>query len=318
MTKKYSPLPENSSAIVIQERVSKREPNPGFELTKKDKAAFRFREPSEPMIQSSKKKVKPRWIEHDSHANKNGKRQLIVLDDGTEYKGEWKQNLRHGEGKHFTAKGMYDGEFKDDEYDGHGCYFIWSQKPNVEGLEGMFILYDGGWKEGKMSGEGKQWTLTGDVYEGNFLKGKRSGKGVMKYANGDIYEGDWENDLRNGNGKLTKVNGDWFEGVYVNDERNGQGQLHLKATERRLEGIWKDDSFAGGSYYDEPLNPKYVLPTDISGTTDGMIPVIDLADPEKVLRETKKRIGYSVEEEPIVNEEPVGDEEEDNTEFQIE
>lgn len=285
-------LPGGVSPKVIQERIAKRKPNPAHHLTKKEYTEFRFRDPKVPITRSSQIKPQPRWQDHDFKANKNGERQLIVLDDGTEYVGGWKKNLRDGFGQHFTAKGVYEGEFVDDLYEGNGIYFIWSDSSNMVGLEGRFVLYHGSWLAGKMSGKGQQYSLEGDRYEGDFLLGKRHGKGVMSYANGFSYDGQWEKDLRHGKGKLIKANGDWFYGEYVDDKRNGYGELHIVATQRRLEGLWKDDEFVGGSYYDEPEVPKYVQETDVSGTTDGMIPTLEIVNPDAILQKTFQRYGY--------------------------
>lgn len=292
-------LPGGVSPKVIQERIAKRKPNPAHHLTKKEYAEFRFRAPKVAITRSSIIKAKPRWQVHDYKANKNGGRQLIVLDDGTEYVGGWKNNLRHGFGQHFTAKGVYEGEFVDDLYEGNGIYFIWNDFPNMDGLEGRFVLYSGGWLAGKMSGKGQQWTLKGDSYDGDFLLGKRDGNGVMNYSDGSKYEGQWEKDLRHGIGKLTKANEDWFQGEYVNDKRNGHGELHLLATQRRLEGMWKDDEFIGGSYYDEPEEPKYVKESDISGTKDGMIPTIEVVGADAILKKTFERYGFG--EDDVAN-----------------
>jgi hypothetical protein len=113
--------------------------------------------------------------------------------------------------------------------------------------------------------------------------------GTMMYMNGDQYTGEWDADERNGNGELTKANGDLFSGVYKNDKRNGPGVLHIVKTKRRLEGIWEDDQFKCGSYFDEQEDPVYVKPTDISGTTDGMIPILELVDPDEVLKEAAEQ-----------------------------
>ena len=277
---------QDVSPKVIQERIMKRKPNPCSFLSSKKYAEFRFGTRN---VKTTKNLI---MRENDMKANKNGRRQLIVLDDGTEYVGDWQQNLRHGYGAHFTAKGVYTGYFVDDMYEGKGTYTLWSDKTNCD-QKGKWIFYDGSWVAGKMEGEGTRYDLNGDTYEGEFYKGKRKGKGTMYYANGDIYIGEWDNDMRNGHGELRKKVGgdeqnpiyDIFEGEYVNDKRNGEGVLHIFETKRRLEGVWLDDYFQGGSYYDEGEDLKYVQPTDISGTTDGLIPTIQLKHPDAVLQD---------------------------------
>jgi hypothetical protein len=268
-----------SSPKVIQERIKKRKPNPSCYLSSKRCAAVRFGERG-----VRKTDVPAPWHVIDRRANKNGQRHLIVLDDGTEYTGDWKTNLRHGRGAHCTVEGVYEGGFVDDLYDGEGQYYLWSDETNC-GRPGTWLLYTGGWREGKYSGTGQKMEQNGDVYEGQFEKGKRCGRGVMHYKNNDTYDGEWSNDMRNGDGELTKANGDVFTGRYENDKRNGPGELHIVKTKRKLVGLWQDDQFKCGSYYDEQEDPVYVKPDDITGTTDGMIPILELKDPEAVLHE---------------------------------
>jgi hypothetical protein len=270
------------SPKVRKERIAKRKPNPQCWLSSKKFAEMRFGQTAARSTDS-----KSKWREYDSKANKNGFRQLIVLDDGTEYVGQWRDNLREGEGKHYTAEGYYDGNFKDDMYDGEGTLFLWNDKTNCE-RKGRWAFYSGNWIRGKMDGKGVRYDLNGDTYDGDFSRGKRKGEGVMYYYNGDIYMGGWDNDLRNGRGELKKVNGDLFIGEYVNDKRNGEGVLHIEASKRRLEGVWVDDYFQGGEYFDEAEDLKYVEPTDISGTTDGLIPQLKLKNPNEVIRKIRE------------------------------
>ncbi|KAH0786722.1 MORN repeat-containing protein 3 [Histomonas meleagridis] len=267
------------SPKVIQERIKKRKPNPSCHLSSKKYALQRF---GNSRNSSARPQTKSQRI--DTLANKNGMRQLIVLDDGTEYIGEWQDNLRHGHGTHCTAEGIYEGEFVDDQYEGQGDYYLWSNETNCE-LEGRWLLYSGEWRRGKKWGSGTQYDKDGNTYQGEYVKGKKSGQGTMFYANDDTYSGEWFNDMRNGKGEMTKVNGDVFTGIYKDDKRNGPGVLHIKKTQRRLEGVWVDDMFKCGSYYDEQENPVYTKPDDISGTTDGMIPVLELKDPDSILQE---------------------------------
>ncbi|OHT01186.1 MORN repeat containing [Tritrichomonas foetus] len=269
---------------VLQDRIKKRKPNPGCYLTSKKFANIRFGERCTRGIT-----VRAKWHDVDDKANKNGMRQLIVLDDGTEYVGEWLNNLRHGTGRHFTAEGYYDGQFVEDLYEGKGEYYLWSEETNCN-QPGVWLLYSGEWLAGKFSGVGVKYEQNKDTYEGEFLKGKRCGQGKMYYANQDLYEGEWENDLRNGHGQLIKANGDRFDGIYKDDKRNGEGELHILATKRRLEGVWVDDMMKCGSYYDEQEDPVYVQPDDITGTTDGMIPKLELQDPEGVLNQVKSTL----------------------------
>ena len=46
------------------------------------------------------------------------------------------------------------------------------------------------------------------VYEGEYKNGKMSGNGKCTFASGDVYEGDWKDGKMNGKGKCTHTNGD--------------------------------------------------------------------------------------------------------------
>ena len=47
-------------------------------------------------------------------------------------------------------------------------------------------VYEGEWKNGKTSGQGKMTLSTGDVYEGGFQNGHISGQGTMTYSDSTI------------------------------------------------------------------------------------------------------------------------------------
>jgi hypothetical protein len=111
----------------------------------------------------------------------------------------------------------------------------------------------------------------------------------MFYAKEDMYDGEWENNMRNGEGELVRANGDVLRGVYRDDKRKGKGVLHILKTKRRLEGIWENDLFKCGSYSDEQENLICTQPTDISVTTDGMIPILELENADEVLAEAEDR-----------------------------
>lgn len=53
----------------------------------------------------------------------------------------------------------YDGEWKNDKYDGFGALYDHGEK------------YTGDFKEGKFHGTGNLYKVNGDIYEGEFLKG---------------------------------------------------------------------------------------------------------------------------------------------------
>lgn len=96
---------------------------------------------------------------------KNGKANgggVGIWPSGSIYRGQWKDNLRHGEG---TFK------WADDE------------------------KYEGEYVEGKREGYGVYHWPSGERYEGNWKNDRRNGEGTLYDKNNNIsYEGEWKND----------------------------------------------------------------------------------------------------------------------------
>jgi len=71
--------------------------------------------------------------------------------------------------------------------------------PHVGWLEGLLdetpegFVYEGGWRDGEMHGEGVASYASGDVYTGAFAEGRPDGAGTMVYATGEEVTGVWEN-----------------------------------------------------------------------------------------------------------------------------
>ena len=95
------------------------------------------------------------------------RRPKVSLEDGSEYEGQWKGDIRDGQGvQTFKSGSIYEGEFKNNKFDGKGV-FTW---------------------------------VEGDKYIGQFKNGKSEGYGIEIFTNGDRYEGEYLNDLFEGQG----------------------------------------------------------------------------------------------------------------------
>ena len=55
-------------------------------------------------------------------------------------------------------------------------------------------FYEGDMKDDVFDGKGKLYINNGDKYEGELKNNLREGKGICYYNNGDKYEGIWNND----------------------------------------------------------------------------------------------------------------------------
>ena len=110
--------------------------------------------------------------------------------------------------------------------------------------------YEGGLKDDKPHGYGKQKYPDGSSYEGDFKDGTRDGEGIYFRKGGGFsllpikYEGMWKNDKRNGQGKGTNIRGEVYIGMWKDDKKNGQGKMTY--SDRRIyEGTWKNGYLVG-------------------------------------------------------------------------
>ncbi|XP_057681848.1 radial spoke head 10 homolog B isoform X1 [Corythoichthys intestinalis] len=116
---------------------------------------------------------------------------------GNIYFGEWKQNLRYGEGtmRWLSLGQLYVGNWHDGVQQGHGTH-VWLMKRTEPGAE----------------------FRPSNQYTGNFFQGYRHGPGIFYYAGGAIYEGGWQDNKKHGKGKVTLKDGYEFEGQFLNDK----------------------------------------------------------------------------------------------------
>jgi hypothetical protein len=90
---------------------------------------------------------------------------------------------------------LYDGLWIDGKRFGNGIQ-TWDHSENIvvsDQIVQIASIYDGEWKDDKFDGSGKLFSIFGWVYEGNFQNGKKHGLGKLIKKNGDIIEGFWEN-----------------------------------------------------------------------------------------------------------------------------
>jgi hypothetical protein len=124
--------------------------------------------------------------------------------------------------------------FEDCRWTGHGV----SKDGNRE------VLYEGSFKDGEYDGFGRETYEGGHTYQGNFKNGMKHGYGVQRYADGQVYEGDFENDDWHGFGRRTHPDGIvYYEGSYQNGVETGEGVL------RRVDGVTYRGTFVGRVFH---------------------------------------------------------------------
>ena len=118
----------------------------------------------------------------------------------------------------------YVGEFKDDVRDGNGVFTEYGMK------------YEGNWKNDKKNGQGLYSAVGGFfVFSGEFKGNKRFGSGQLLLSNGDIYVGEFDDEISNKYRVLAfnDIVTEWFDSGI-----NGQGVM-IYADGRVSLGEWK-------------------------------------------------------------------------------
>ena len=159
--------------------------------------------------------------------NKKGKLDFTIKEIPYTYVGEFSNGIKEGNGNLFSKDNLfnYDGDWKNDKYDGFGALFDHGEK------------YTGDFKEGKFHGIGNLYKVNGDIYEGEFFEGNIK-KGKIAYKNGDIFKGKFE-DGKKSFGIMEYLDGDKYEGYFENELYNGEGIL-MKKDGKEEKGIFKD------------------------------------------------------------------------------
>lgn len=165
-----------------------------------------------------------------------------------DYQGEWKNDLKHGNGTLYSRNGdVYTGGFKDDDMHGKGT------------AEGVGFSLSGKWVNGLK--EGKFYvvytfrnvkavviykndklieTISETVIDENVKFDK------IKYNNGSLYVGEVKNGKPNGIGVLYPKEDDkteWYNGNFINGKLIGKGIFESK--DYRYEGQFKNGKITG-------------------------------------------------------------------------
>lgn len=180
---------------------------------------------------------------------------VAVLKDSTgTYEGEERTSdgKRHGKGKiTFKDGNYYEGDFKDDLFDGRGTLIMKREgskyvgsfsrgKRNGHGTEvfGDGSSYCGEFKDDKLCGQGK--ISKGIVeYEGEWKESKANGKGILRLGEEGRYEGDFRDGFFHGIGTFYFKDGSTYTGQWKKGKKDGHGKQTL--SDSFFEGEFKDD-----------------------------------------------------------------------------
>lgn len=157
-------------------------------------------------------KINPKKPQNNPKKAIQGKT-ILKYGENNYYIGDFKNNLKHGEGYHLTNGLVFIGRFEEDKkVEG----FVMNSKTRK-------VVYEGEWKFNTYHGKGRLSRRNGQFYKGDFFKGKFQGKGTISWPNGDLYEGDFKNGRREGFGKFTFKNGDVYQGEFFGNVFHGNG-----------------------------------------------------------------------------------------------
>ncbi len=191
---------------------------------------------------------------------------------GEKYVGEWKNDMRNGQGTNISGKGpnkgdKYVGEYKDDKKHGQGTYtwvsgdkFVGEWK-NSDYVRGTYTWtsgskYVGEWKQNMKHGQGTYIFGTGpnkgDKYVGEYKDDKKHGQGTYTWAHArsenevaEAYTGEWKDGKRHGQGTQTYFKGPdkgEYTGEWKDDKKHGQG-THIFSYGVIKNGVWKHGNF---------------------------------------------------------------------------
>jgi hypothetical protein len=129
-------------------------------------------------------------------SDQKGEFQQIRLSDDTIYIGNLVHGKKTGKGiiKKITGEIVYEGDFKDDLFEGNGMLYLDEgltftgqfSKGMKHGRGFLFSAdrtykYTGNWEDDLKCGDGTETYPDGSVYIGNFRLGKKDGKGKFLF-----------------------------------------------------------------------------------------------------------------------------------------
>eukprot|EP01041_Mallomonas_annulata_P000411 gene411-745_t len=154
---------------------------------------------------------------------------------------------------------IYEGEFCDERFHGHGIYKY------VDG-----VVYEGQWHCNRRYGHGK---LTGDgwTYDGQFAFDTKKGDGMISFDDGSIYIGEWQLDKYHGKGIFISRLHDVYRGEFQDGEFHGRGEIHYNngstysgeffSGKRHGKGLFRDRTGTEyfGTFIDDVKDGEFIV-----------------------------------------------------------
>lgn len=193
---------------------------------------------------------------------------------GTQYRGEWEDDQKHGYGVQ-TYKGgkqKYEGQWQAGKREGEGVLWLINGKQIRKSYIGL-------WSDGARHGKGTAFYPDGQSYQGEWQKNQRHGEGQMTFKDRSVYSGCWYENEPSGYGHLKKQNGDTYEGFWVKGRREGAGSYFYNSSGKVFIGEWANDQPVAGVYQQAVKNKAE--PGKLPVTTT--IPPIEVENPDKVV-----------------------------------
>ena len=168
---------------------------------------------------------------------KSGKGKIVYTNFNMVYVGLFVNGSREIKGNlsSFDNKYLYDGEWKNDTFEGNGSLVT------PEGVK-----YVGGFKNGLFEGKGYLIDKDGNIYDGNFKNGKKWGEGEYNTNDGTKYIGMFKDDQLNGKGKIIDKDGNiinegnFKDGVFIPKKKKDKDK---KNNDELKDNEDKDDTF---------------------------------------------------------------------------
>ena len=182
-------------------------------------------------------------------------------DGYNEYEGEFKDDKFNGIGTLTSKIGdKYVGEFKNGKYEGQGTLtsqngdkYVGGFKDGKKAGQGTLtfgfnkednVKYVGEFKNGIFEGQGTLTFKYGTKYVGEFSSNKVHGEGTMTWENGASYVGEYVDGKRHGKGTYTFPNGDIYVGEFSSNKVHGEGTM-IWANGDKYVGGFKNGIFEG-------------------------------------------------------------------------